>query len=836
MHTPLQTSELPPDARGVVDARTRLTNVLLVTVQLVLIGGLIDLFEIESQRYLLAMYGLVVCGFVVHVWLPNGVRPGFFAILSAASVPFILGLSHGLIVLGIGGVLIVLCLLPIRLFWRATLLTVAGALLVALRFRWPSPIWPVLGSLFMFRVLIYVYSTRKAGPRPSWAESVSYFFVAPNACFPLFPVVDFRTYRDCWDRAEEWETYQRGITWIVRGISHLLLYRGIKAYLVPAAYELHDVMHLAWFMVSNYALYLHVSGQFHLITGLLHLFGFDLPRTHDHFFLASSFTDIWRRINIYWKDFMSRLFFFPAFYAARRRGFAVAPATVLSVLCVFVATWLLHSWQTYWLLGRFPVTVNDAALWMGVGVCVAANALLDARRGERPTRPVWIQTLGLAARIVGMFALVSLFWACWTMPGFLALAGHALARPGAGRALMTLVLWMLAAVAIVTAVALLRRQWLERGFALPVLSVRERGALNVAGLGAVCWLASPFFVDSVLDRQMAETIAEFRSGAAALTDAGGLLQGYYEDLNQTAIQAGPLIATLTPQDESRRLQAAGFELVSRRADRYQQVELIPGATAELLGRRTTINRFGMRDRSTLTLHKPPGTIRIALVGSSVVMGYGVADDETFSRLFENQLNAESSRPGVRYEVLNFGVGQQWATHRLVRIQRQVLGFEPDAIYYFAHQDELQSLAGHIASLTAAQARMPSERLQTIVDEMNLTPDIAEGAIQSALQQREADLLRAVYRTIIEECRSRGIVAVWIYLPIPTSEAGDPVEQLIPIAREAGFVTCDLSDWASGRSVDEILRSPNDHHPHAGGHRLIAEALVEMVRAHPEALP
>ena len=64
-------------------------------------------------------------------------------------------------------------------------------------------------------------------------------------------------------------------------------------------------------MLGTFLLYLRVSGQFHLIVGLLHLFGFRLPETHKLYYLAHSFTELWRRINIYWTDFMMKPVFYP---------------------------------------------------------------------------------------------------------------------------------------------------------------------------------------------------------------------------------------------------------------------------------------------------------------------------------------------------------------------------------------------------------------------------------------------------------------------------------------------------------------------------------------------
>ena len=67
---------------------------------------------------------------------------------------------------------------------------------------------------------------------------------------------------------------------MVRGVIHLLLYRYIYYYVTLAPTEVKDAGDLVQFLVSNFLLYLRVSGQFHLIVGMLHLFGFRLPETH----------------------------------------------------------------------------------------------------------------------------------------------------------------------------------------------------------------------------------------------------------------------------------------------------------------------------------------------------------------------------------------------------------------------------------------------------------------------------------------------------------------------------------------------------------------------------
>ena len=108
--------------------------------------------------------------------------------------------------------------------------------------------------------------------------------------------------------------------WIVRGLLHLILYRFVYLHLAGDPAELVTLGDLRAVPARTFLLYLRVSGQFHLIVGVLHLYGFRLPETHHLYYLASSFTDFWRRINIYWKDFMMKLVYYPSYFRLRRWG------------------------------------------------------------------------------------------------------------------------------------------------------------------------------------------------------------------------------------------------------------------------------------------------------------------------------------------------------------------------------------------------------------------------------------------------------------------------------------------------------------------------------------
>ena len=189
----------------------------------------------------------------------------------------------------------------------------------------------------MFRIIIYMYELKHARGPETFIDAASYFFLLPNFCFMHFPVVDYRTLQRGYFADDVHAIQRRGLQMMFRGTLHLICYRLIYHELLIPAAEVQGAASLMAYLVCNYLLYLRVSGQFHMACGMLHLFGYQLPETHHWYLLATGFTDYWRRINIYWKDFMVRLFFNPVVFRLKRwpQPAALAVATVT----VFLATW-----------------------------------------------------------------------------------------------------------------------------------------------------------------------------------------------------------------------------------------------------------------------------------------------------------------------------------------------------------------------------------------------------------------------------------------------------------------------------------------------------------------
>ena len=204
--------------------------------QLAVTGGLLTAlawlcyyFEIGGASFVKLMM-LTVPAFVVHSLLPLRLRLGWFLATSLAAILLVLGPIDGLWLIGIVLAFIALCHLPVALRWRVMLLLAATGTLGYLKASgwiapWSHTAWPVIASIFMFRMIIYLYDLQHGG-RPSVRWSLAYFFMLPNIAFPLFPVVDIKKFpHGGLVQGVRSRHLSGGLDWICAGRCQLILYR-----------------------------------------------------------------------------------------------------------------------------------------------------------------------------------------------------------------------------------------------------------------------------------------------------------------------------------------------------------------------------------------------------------------------------------------------------------------------------------------------------------------------------------------------------------------------------------------------------------------------------------
>ena len=269
--------------------------------------------------------------------------------------------------------------------------------------------------MFMFRVFVYLYDISSGkGSKNIW-HRLSYFFMLPNVVFPFFPVVDYATFGRTYYDQDANKIYQRGANWMFRGFIQLLLYRAIDFYFVLSPVEVNSPLLFLQYVVVNFGLYLRISGLFHLIIGMLLLFGFNLPETHKRYVFSSSFIDFWRRINIYWKDFMQKMVFNPCFVRFKDWGASHMTSMVGAAFVVFFATWALHAYQWFWMRGTVLFTGPDVMFWTILALFLVAQTLYEARVSATAQKSgLFGPRTFLAIRAACTFLTICILWSLWT--------------------------------------------------------------------------------------------------------------------------------------------------------------------------------------------------------------------------------------------------------------------------------------------------------------------------------------------------------------------------------------------------------------------------------------
>jgi hypothetical protein len=822
--------------------KLQLGKFLSVSVQLGLLVLVVRMYQLENQAFYHNVMLLTFFGFLLHYLLPSHYRLPFFLFISLGAIAGILGFVNSLWLVGIGLGLIGICHLPVSYNARVWILLVAGVALVAIRggwiqASWLDVIWPVLASMFMFRLIIYMYDLRHGKAKPTLTTTLSYFFLLPNVVFPFFPVVDYSTFRRTYYNEDQHQVYQRGLQWMLRGVIQLILYRYINYYLMIAPGDVTNTLELVRFVVINFALYLRISGQFHLIIGILHLFGFNLPETHHLYFMASSFTDLWRRINIYWKDFMMKVFYYPTYFRIRKWGDTTSLAA--ATFFVFFLTWFFHAYQWFWLRGSFLFTPPDILFWFVLAVLVVANTLMEAKRGRTRNLGNRSQSFrhiaGLTLRSATTFTIMAVLWSLWSsdsIQDWLSL----LSVVELGLESLAVLLLSFLAIAVVFGLTIWLSSPTEKrpGSKTPSRAF-FRSAAVTGGAFLLLFLAGNPAVYNRMGSNAQELMRDLTVNRLSDREAALLQQGYYEDLVGVS-RFNSQLWEIYSKRPSNWIAIRDTEAIRPTNDNLI-MELVPSTTINLNGTWLTTNRWGMRDRD-YERTPPPNTYRVALTGPSFVMGLGVADGEDFGWLLEERLNRENTGSQYAgYEILNFAVPGYSAIQNLMVLEDKAIAFQPNAIFFMAHQREEEAVVKYLADRLSVEADLPYPDLIDLARRAGAESGATKVETERLLQPAGTEILSWTYRRIVEFSRAHGILPVWIFMPTLESPLREEeITHLTRLAEESGFIVLDLSDAYHNQDLEALVVAYWDKHPNAKGHLLIAEDLYRKLQEKEEEIP
>ncbi|WP_020539506.1 hypothetical protein [Lewinella cohaerens] len=795
------------------------------------------LFRIEENLELFTILSLAIAGFLLHqlvplkvrLWIPLG---AFFGGIFLLFSPWQAGIISSLSL-----VLFLIVDWSISTRTKTILLLIMAMLLAACRLKWlpllqDDIVLSVVGALFMFRSILYVHEERFLKQRPTLLLRLNYFFLLPNLIFLIFPVVDYKTFVQNYYTKPAYENYRKGVIWMMNGVLHFFLYRIIYYYLVPNPIEIEGIFGWLQFLVASYALIVRLAGIFHFSVGVICLFGFDLPPPFRHYFFADSFSDLWRRINIYWRDFVMKVFYYPIYFKVKHLG--TMKAIGISVLLTFVVNWFLHAYQWLWVQGTVLFTLQDISFWGVFGIAVAANSLYLARyRRKRVSNQSfsWPTAIKHVLRVMGIFSFMAFLWSWWTAPS-----------PAQWWGFMQV--WNTATVIDLGYLVLLLTGILGLGLMIYYWDWKSKQSAihwryNLEGQlwgATIMAFALAFLTWTPLKKQLEQKLAvdlgPILSTQLNAMDLDARFQGYYETmLDQQQLLDTPLDQV---NKEITRTWKRLHELNAfHRHETVLAKTLLPNLNLTYKDLPFETNSFGLRDYPTDTL-VPEGTLRVALLGGSIEMGSGVLLQETFENQLTTLLNKEQLfAPFDSVDILNFGVAATHLPQHLARTVKIVPQFHPDVIIYTAHPDELRRIMGNIYQMYAASVEWEYPYWKRLSQELNLSRNIDQATFIRKLKPQMPELIRWGYKTLKDEIEQQGATPVWLFLPTFDGRQ-TPVQddKLVHLAEELGFEVIDLRNYYKGYETEELVLASWDAHPNKLAHELIAKQLFRELQQDP----
>ncbi len=267
---------------------------------------------------------------------------------------------------------------------------------------------------------------------------------------------------------------------------------------------------------------------------------------------------------------------------------------------------------------------------------------------------------------------------------------------------------------------------------------------------------------------------------------------------------------------------------------------LAGFRGEIDGVRWRTNDIGLRDR-TFARAKPAGTLRVLALGDSITLGWGVEQDEMFTKGLERLL---TQRRGAPVEVITAAVGGWNTVHEVAFLEREGLAFDPDVLLlvYVVNDNEV------VTPWTEAERKTLQQRLVTTLVTNSRVGELAVDAYRWLVppperQPRPRELAKEPFSDADRGWRA--------------SRAALERMQAIADARRIAFaiVVCDVDDgpaeratvtalerfgrehhvpvestyhWFDGRNRAQLKLGLLDPHPTAAAHDIMAERMADFL--------
>ncbi len=818
-------------------------NAILVfqTAQLCLITFVVYAFSIEQELGLASFMALFCFFFPIHSVASIRFKSLIQQIWFLAVLFIFLSPANAIKVLLVSGILLSILFSRISSSVKLLLLSTAAIYLFLCRFGILYSLIPphaltVIAGIFMFRSIIYLYDDHHGAQPKNLLDKTSYFFLAPNIIFPLFPIIDLQTFQRTKYNTEPSDIYQRGINLIVWALLCLLFYRLVYYFGLPDVFKLKGLFDVLQYLGSSYLTVIRLVGILSLSVGILRMVGYNLPEIFNFMFLARSFSDLFRRINMYWKDFMMKLVYYPVYFKLRKAK--SAHLITYALIITFILTWFFHIYQWSWILGSNPIRGTGLIYWGVFGVLAILGTFKERKIKAipKPTFANAFRTMfNISLVFIGMCLLYTIWinasltvW--WNMVRIAALDGPVVWLKAIG-------LWLL----IVLTGGALGFVWDQ--IHTRVSAVLQKSRFTLAPVALICLC----FLWALIRSNQKPAIKQYLDNVALNSnDIRQQNEGYYESILKADISSKlwddgidlelikqkKWLTNIWLNSKDKRLspleEATGVAQQERddqskfyQKDKFLNFRFKPNLKTIYKGKPLHTNSEGFRDKE-YTKQRAPNTTRIVLIGGSPDVGYGVDNDELYEAIIENKLNVELAQDSV--EIINLSLVDLGLLSKVYVLEEIALKYKPDIVLLIEHFDDADRENDRLDRILRKDIVI-YPALKKEFQRINITEeDIRMRQIEEAKIQF---LISWAYHYFASTCKNNNIKPYLVYVPVHGNSS--KYNESVKMFKGAEFEFIDLKNLYDVFPIDQIRLSVKDNHPNALGHRIIVHGLEPVFR-------
>jgi hypothetical protein len=690
----------------------------------------------------------------------------------------------------------------------------------------------VIGSLFMFRSISFLHEIKFMKREIPLLDKVNYFLLPPNLSMPLFPIVDYKSFISSYEGINT-NTLRRSSLLICRGLVQMIIYRFIYHKIIIPFDEIHTALQVFTFLIANFLIVLRVIAAFHIAIGLVILTGYNIPDIFNNIFFSTGFSNLWRRTNMYWRNFMIKIFYYPIYFKIKKIG--IYPALFISTFICFIITWILHTYQWFWLKGTFPLELKDAIFWGSFGILVSVNTLLQQRDLDRSvTKKENVLTI-IKQAFSGLIVLLvmSILWSIWTCNSLSNWWTIIKACVNIDYyQVKHIVLFSVIYIAIASVYHFSEREKNNRPIAFKKFITR----FSYIGFVLFCLFliaaSQPEnnYVGKLLNRaSVAPLLREHLNRA----DLISIDNGYYTNLISTNNYCSQIWAN--DYDISGNWSKNITKMTTRSSNDLMLTENIPFASVKYNGIVYTLNKDGLRDKEYSKV-KPDSCYRIIILGGSFECGNGMNDGEDFISLVESELNnkyraAINNKP-VHIELINFSSNGYRLFQRLYQFKDKAQYWNPDAVFVFIHTNYHHRIASYVNRLVYQGYSINDPYLKNVIEMRNITKDDNGDAVSQKLGEYADSINYYALRNISEIAHRNGTMPVVVYLPaIKDKNLKSDSLFVEDICNKYDMKKISLAGVFDGYEKKDLVLSNLDFHPNKKANGLIANKLLKGIINH-----